>query len=245
MNKVINKVQMANDVAMLTIEAPLIAKAFQPGTFVIARSTERGERIPLSIAGADAKQGTISIAVQAVGNTTRQIAAMQPGDMLHDVLGPLGRPIELDNYGHVMCCATGKGIATMLPLMAALRERGCTVCAVLVKPEILEDEMGEVADCVHVVERADGLAAVVENEKPARLYTAGGVRFMQQVAAMGEQAQVPTFASLNTIMLDGMGFCGACQVNIGGKRRFVCLEGPVFDASQVDFDTLAKRVENA
>ncbi len=256
MNKILEKSHFSENVVRLVVEAPDIARARKPGHFVIVRTGEKGERIPLTIADADTVRGTITLVVQAVGESTRQMCALEAGDSLTDVVGPLGRATKIANVGTVVCCGGGVGVAPLLPIIKAMKEAGNRVISVLAARNkdliILEDEVCRHSDEVIIMTDdgsagrkglvTDGVESVIQREKVDEVVTIGPAIMMKFVALLTRKYDVPTICSLNTIMVDGTGMCGACRVTVGGKMRFVCVDGPEFDAHQVDFDEMLMRM---
>lgn len=242
----------------LVVEAPLIARSRRPGHFVIVRCGEKGERIPLTIADADTMQGSITLVVQAVGDSTRQICALEPGDFLTDVVGPLGKATHIENFGTVVCCGGGVGVAPLLPIIKAMKDAGNRVVSVLAARTrdliILEDQVREHSDEVIIMTDdgsygnkglvTDGVESVIRREKVDEVVTIGPAVMMKFVSLLTARYNVPTICSLNTIMVDGTGMCGACRVTVGGKTRFVCVDGPEFDAHDVDFDEMMMRLKS-
>ena len=257
MNRIIEKSYFSKKVVKLVVDAPAVAKARKPGHFVIVRTGEGGERIPLTIASANPIDGTVMLVVQAVGESTRKICALEPGDCLTDLVGPLGRATDIGKRdGTVVCCAGGVGIAPLLPIVEAMKKVGNRVVSVLAARSadliILEDEIRKWSDEV-ILMTDDGSAGrkglvtagveeVLQREKVAEVVAIGPAVMMKFVALLTKKYDVPTICSLNTIMVDGTGMCGACRVNVGGKMRFVCVDGPEFDAHQVDFDEMIMRM---
>lgn len=256
MNKILEKSHFSENVVRLVVEAPDIARARKPGHFVIVRTGEKGERIPLTIADADKVRGTITLVVQAVGESTRQICSLEAGDSLTDVVGPLGRATKIGRVGTVVCCGGGVGVAPLLPIIKAMKEAGNRVISVLAARNkdliILEDEVRRHSDEVIIMTDdgsagrkglvTDGVESVIQREKVDEVVTIGPAIMMKFVALLTRKYDVPTICSLNTIMVDGTGMCGACRVTVGGKMRFVCVDGPEFDAHQVDFDEMLMRM---
>ncbi|MDE6268583.1 MAG: sulfide/dihydroorotate dehydrogenase-like FAD/NAD-binding protein [Muribaculaceae bacterium] len=256
MNKIIDKQQFSEKVVRLTLEAPMISRSRKPGHFVIVIPDEKGERIPLTIADADPVKGTIDIVVQAVGDSTRDICAKEPGDYLADVVGPLGRATHIERFGTVVCAGGGVGVAPLLPIIKALKAAGNRVISVLAARTrdliILEPQVREYSDEVIIMTDdgsygqkglvTEGVEQVINREKVDFAVTIGPAIMMKFVAKLTERYGVPTICSLNTIMVDGTGMCGACRVTVGGKTRFVCVDGPEFDAHQVDFDEMMLRL---
>ena len=257
MNKIVSKQRFSENVTKLVVEAPLIAKARRAGHFVIVRCGEKGERIPLTIADSDTAAGTITLVIQAVGDSTRKICALEPGEFLTDVVGPLGQATRIENYGTVLCCGGGVGVAPLLPIIRAMKEAGNRVVSVLAGRTkdliILEDEVRASSDDVIIMTDdgsygtkglvTAGVEEVIKREKVDKVVTIGPAIMMKFVSLLTKKYEVPTEASLNAIMVDGTGMCGACRVSVGGKTRFVCVEGPEFDAHEIDFDELLMRLK--
>lgn len=257
MNRIVEKTYFSPRVAKIVVEAPLIAKARKPGHFVIVIADEGGERIPLTIADADTTRGTITLVVQAVGASTEKICALEGGDSLHDVVGPLGRATKIANYGTVVCAGGGVGVAPLLPIIKAMKEAGNRVISVLAARTsdlvILREEVERYSDEVIVMTDdgssgrqglvTQGVEEVINREKVDLAVAIGPAVMMKFVALLTKRYEVPTICSLNTIMVDGTGMCGACRVSVGGKTRFVCVDGPEFDAHQVDFDEMMSRMK--
>ena len=258
MNRIIEKSHFSENVVRLVVEAPDVARARKPGHFVIVRCGAGGERIPLTIADADDKAGTITLVVQAVGESTRKICALEAGDSLTDLVGPLGRATAIGKRdGTVVCCGGGVGVAPLLPIIKAMKAAGNRVVSVLAARTasliILEDEVRRHSDEV-VIMTDDGSAGhkglvtagveeVIKRENVAEVVTIGPAIMMKFVALLTKKYDIPTICSLNTIMVDGTGMCGACRVNVGGKMRFVCVDGPEFDEHLVDFDCMMMRMK--
>lgn len=256
MNKILEKKHFSEKVVQLVVEAPLIAHSRRPGHFVIVICDEKGERIPLTIADADEKRGTITLVVQAVGDSTAAICAKEPSEYLHDVVGPLGRATAIAPYGTVVCCGGGVGVAPLLPILKAMKAASNKVISILAARTkdliILEDEVRKHSDEVIIMTDdgsygekglvTNGLEKVIAREKVDLVCTIGPAVMMKFVSLLTKKYDVPTICSLNTIMVDGTGMCGACRVTVGGKMRFVCVDGPEFDAHQVDFDEMIMRL---
>jgi glutamate synthase (NADPH/NADH) small chain len=257
MYRICEKVAVGSDVVRFAIEAPQIAARQEPGQFVIVRTHEEGERIPLTIAGADPSRGTIDLVVQLVGHGTRRMGDLNCGDVLADIVGPLGKATEIEPFGTVACVGGGVGTAVVYPVAAAMRAGGNRVIGVIgARNEsllILEAEMAKVCDRVEIA-TDDGsrgykgfvsglLKELMEGEdRPDRVLAAGPVPMMRAVAETTRPAGIPTVVSLNPIMLDGTGMCGGCRVTVGGERKFACVDGPEFDAHRVDFEELMSRL---
>ena len=246
---------LAPTITRYVVDAPLVARKRQAGHFVIVRVTEGGERIPLTIVEGDATAGTITLIVQAVGKTTRQMARLRAGDVLADVLGPLGNPTPIAVHGAVACIGGGVGTAELLPIARALRAAGNAVHAVIGARHrdlvILEAEMAACAQSLAIT-TDDGsrggkglvtapLAELMETQRIDAVYAIGPLPMMRAVAELTRPRRVPTWASLNALMVDGTGMCGGCRVTVGGVMKFACVDGPEFDAHAVDFDELVRR----
>ena len=257
MYKIIEKEWFSPRVAKLVVAAPLIARARRAGHFVIVRCGNDGERIPLTIADADTERGTITLVVQAVGPSTTDICALEPGDCLTDVVGPLGRATDVHKVnGTVVCSGGGVGVAPLLPIIKAMKAAGNRVVSVLAARTkdliILEEQVRQYSDEVIIMTDdgsygrkglvTEGIESVIKAENVGLVVTIGPAIMMKFVALMTRKYDVPTLCSLNTIMVDGTGMCGACRVTVGGKTRFVCVDGPEFDAHQVDFDEMLMRL---
>ncbi len=256
MNKILSKKMFSEKVACLIVEAPLIARSRKAGHFVIVRIDEKGERIPLTIADADTERGTITLVVQAVGASSTRITQLEAGDSLHDVVGPLGHATDIQKYGTVVCCGGGVGVAPLYPIVKAMHEAGNRVIVVLAARTkdliILEDEMRAASDEVIIMTDdgsygtkglvTNGVETVINREKVDKVVCIGPTIMMKFVALLTKKYDIPTIVSLNTIMVDGTGMCGACRVSVGGKTKFVCVDGPEFDAHEVDFDEMMMRM---
>ncbi|MDE5566898.1 MAG: sulfide/dihydroorotate dehydrogenase-like FAD/NAD-binding protein [Muribaculaceae bacterium] len=257
MNEIIDKRYFSEKVVKLVVKAPDIAKARKPGHFVIVRACDNGERIPLTIADADTTAGTITLVVQDVGASTRLICALEVGESLTDVVGPLGRATAIKKVGTVVCCGGGVGVAPLLPIIKAMKQAGNKVISVLAARTkeliILEEQVAEWSDEVIIMTDdgsygtkglvTQGVETVLQREKVDEVVTIGPAVMMKFVAALTEKYNVPTICSLNTIMVDGTGMCGACRVTVDGKMRFVCVDGPEFDAHKVDFNEMMMRLK--
>ena len=257
-NKIISKKFFSDNVAELVVEAPLIARSRRAGHFVIIRVDAQSERIPLTIAGADIEKGTITLVVQQVGASTHKLLAMNVGDCLHDIVGPLGRATRIEKYGTVVCACGGVGAAPMLPIAEALKKAGNRVITVLAARNksllILQDELAQWSDEV-IIMTDDGSAGqqgvvtvgveqVINREQVDKCITIGPAIMMKFVALTTAKYNIPTEASLNTIMVDGTGMCGACRVTVDGKTKFVCVDGPEFDAHGVDWNEMLSRMKS-
>lgn len=258
MNKILLKKQLSDDVFMMKIETPLIAEERQPGQFIILQlDNEYGERIPLTIADADEKEGSITIIFQVVGKTTSDLSELKEGDEIPNLVGPLGQPTHIKNFGTVVCVGGGIGVAPMHPIAKALKEAGNHVIIIIGARTkdliILEEEMKAIGDEV-IVCTDDGsygrkalvtepLKEVCERDpKPDMAIAIGPPIMMKFCAETTRPYEVFTQVSLNTIMVDGTGMCGGCRVNVDGRAKFVCVDGPEFDGHLVDFDNMMARL---
>ena len=256
MNKIISKAYFSTNVVKFEVEAPLIAKSRKAGHFVMVKVGEKGERIPLTIADADVQKGTITLVVQKMGVSSTKLCALNEGDFITDMVGPLGKATHIENFGTVVCACGGVGTAPMLPIVAALKAAGNRVITIIAARTkdliILEEQMKVNSDEVIVMTDdgsygtkglvTNGVEAVIHREKVDLCVTIGPAIMMKFVSKLTEKYEVPTVASLNTIMVDGTGMCGACRVSVGGKTKFVCVDGPEFDAHLVDFDEMLMRL---
>ena len=256
MNRIISKEHFSEKVFKLVIEAPLIAKSRKAGHFVIVRVGEKGERMPLTIAEADPVKGTITLVVQEVGLSSTRLCELKEGDYITDVVGPLGKATHIENFGTVVCAGGGVGVAPMLPIVQALKAAGNRVITVLAGRSkeliILEKEMCESSDEVVIMTDdgsygrkglvTEGIEDIIKREKVNKCFAIGPAIMMKFVCLLTKKYEIPTDVSLNTIMVDGTGMCGACRITVGGKTRFVCVDGPEFDGHQVDFDEMLKRM---
>jgi NAD(P)H-flavin reductase len=256
MNKIVRKEYLSENVVKLEVEAPLIAKSRKAGHFVIVKVGKYGERIPLTIASADKEKGTITLVIQVVGKSSTKICALNEGEYITDMVGPLGKATHIENFGTVVCACGGVGTAPMLPIAEAMKAAGNRVITVLAARTkeliILEKEMRAFSDEVIIMTDdgsygkkglvTHGLEEVIQREKTDLCVTIGPAIMMKFVTLLTAKYNLPTVASLNTIMVDGTGMCGACRITVGGKTRFVCVDGPEFDAHQVDFDEMLMRL---
>ena len=258
MNRILSKRFFSDNVAELVVEAPLIARSRRAGHFVIIRVDAQSERVPLTIAGADVEKGTITLVVQRIGVSTHKLLAMEPGECLHDIVGPLGRATRIENYGTVVCACGGVGAAPMLPIAEALKKAGNKVITVLAARNkdliILKEELAQWSDELIVMTDDGsmgkqgvvtvGVEEVINRETVNKCITIGPAIMMKFVALTTAKYNIPTEASLNTIMVDGTGMCGACRVTVGGKTKFVCVDGPEFDAHAVNWDEMLSRMKS-
>lgn len=256
MNKVVSKSFFSENVVCIEIDAPRIAKARKAGHFVMVRVGDNGERIPLTISSADVQKGTITLVVQKVGVTSRKLAELEPGDFITDLVGPLGQATHVSKVGTVLACGGGVGVAPLLPIVEAMKKAGNRVITVLAARNkdliILEEQIRAYSDEVIIMTDdgsygnkglvTDGMEQVIAREKIDEAVIIGPAIMMKFASMTTKKYNIPSIASLNTIMVDGTGMCGACRVSVGGKTRFVCVDGPEFDAHQVDFDEMLLRL---
>lgn len=258
MFKIIDKEHFSEHVVKFEVEAPEIARSRRPGHFVIVRVGDGGERIPLTIAASDPERGSITLVVQEVGVSTRKICALNVGDCFTDIVGPLGQATHIGKVGTVVCCGGGVGVAPLLPIVRAMKEPGNRVVTILAARTaelvILREQVAPYSDEVIVMTDdgslgrrglvTEGLEDVINREKVDQVVAIGPAVMMKFVAKLTKKYDIPTMVSLNTIMVDGTGMCGACRVTVDGKTRFVCIDGPEFDAHKVDFDEMIMRLRS-
>ena len=256
MNRIVRKEQFSEKVFLFEIEAPLIAQSRKAGNFVIVRVDQKGERMPLTIAGANIQQGTITLVVQMVGLSSKKLCALNEGDYVADVVGPLGNPTHIEKFGTVVCAGGGLGVAPMLPIIQALKAAGNRVLSVMAGRSkdliILEDNVRESSDEVIIMTDDGsygekgvvtvGIEKFIEQEHVDKVFAIGPPIMMKFSNLTAQKHGIPCEVSLNTIMVDGTGMCGACRLTIGGKTRFVCIDGPEFDGALVDWDEMFKRM---
>ncbi|MCF0189562.1 MAG: sulfide/dihydroorotate dehydrogenase-like FAD/NAD-binding protein, partial [Bacteroidaceae bacterium] len=256
MNRIVAKEQFSEKVYKIVVEAPLIAKSRKAGHFIIVRVGKHGERMPLTIADADTEKGTITLVVQKVGLSSTLLCDLNVGDCITDVVGPLGKATHIENFGTVVCAGGGVGVAPMLPIIKALKAAGNKVVSVLAGRTkeliILEDEVRKHSDEVIIMTDDGsygqqgvvtvGIEQVIQREKVDKCFAIGPAIMMKFCCLLTKKYDIPTDVSLNTIMVDGTGMCGACRITVGGKTRFVCVDGPEFDGHAVDFDEMLKRM---
>lgn len=254
--KILEKKTLADNVVSFWVEAPQITKKRRAGQFIILRPNDKSERIPLTIAGVKKDAGAIRLIAQIVGETTRELAALEEGDFIRDLAGPLGHPTPIKSYGTVACIGGGIGVAPMLPIAAAMKEAGNNVITIVGSRTkdllILEDELRE-ASSEFIITTDDGsygekgfvtdaLRKVIAEKKINFAAAIGPVPMMKAVAGVTKEFDIPTIASLNTIMIDGTGMCGGCRVTVGDEVKYTCVDGPEFDAHKVNFDELQHRL---
>lgn len=258
MKRIISKNQLSDEVFEMRIHAPLIAQERKPGQFIILQlDDDFGERIPLTIADADTSEESITIIFQTVGNTTHRLAAQKPGDTVMNLLGPLGEPTHIENFGHVVCVGGGIGVAPMYPIVQGMKKAGNTLTIIIGARNrellIMENKMAALADQLIICtdDGSYGRKALVteplketcqQSPKPHMAVAIGPPIMMKFCAETTRPFEVPTVVSLNTIMVDGTGMCGGCRVSVGGRTQFVCVDGPEFDGHQVDFENMMRRL---
>ena len=256
MNKIIKKIQYSEKVFRFDVEAPLIAKSRKAGNFVIIRVDNNSERMPLTIADANIEKGTITLVVQKVGLSSTKLCALNEGDEIHDVVGPLGNPTHIENFGTVICAGGGVGVAPMLPIIKALKAAGNRVLSVIAGRSkdlvIMEDEVRASSDELIIMTDDGsygekgvvtvGIEKLINQEHIDKVFAIGPPIMMKFCCLLTQKYNLSTDVSLNTIMVDGTGMCGACRLTIGGKTKFVCIDGPEFDGAQVDWDEMFKRM---
>lgn len=258
MFRIVSKQTLAEGtVIRMKVHAPLIAKKAKPGQFIILRVDERGERIPLTMAGTNSEEGTIDIIFQVVGKTTALLSTKKEGEYILDVVGPLGRPTHIEKVGNVICVGGGTGIAVLYPITKAYKEAGNYVISIIGARTknllILEEEMRMISDELYVTTDdgsygekgfvTDVLKRILEGGREIGLAIGiGPVPMMKHLCNLTKNYNLKTIVSLNSIMVDGTGMCGACRVTVGGKTKFTCVDGPEFDGHEVDFLELEKRL---
>lgn len=256
MNKIIRKIQYSEKVYRFDVEAPLIAKSRKAGNFVIIRVDANSERMPLTIADAEIEKGTITLVVQKVGLSSTKLCNLNEGDEIHDVVGPLGNPTHIENFGTVLCAGGGVGVAPMLPIIKALKAAGNRVLSVIAGRSkdlvIMEDEVRASSDELIIMTDDGsygekgvvtvGMEKLIQQEHIDKAFAIGPPIMMKFCCLLTQKYNLPTDVSLNTIMVDGTGMCGACRLTIGGKTKFVCIDGPEFDGALVDWDEMFKRM---
>jgi ferredoxin--NADP+ reductase len=258
MNRIISKKQLSADVYEMVVEAPLIAGSRKAGQFIIVQSeTDWGERIPLTIADADGEAGTLTMVFQTVGASTHKLAVKEPGEVLENILGPLGNPTHIERFGTVVCVGGGIGVAPLYPIVQGMKAAGNRVIVIIGARSrdlvIFEDRMRRYADELVVVtdDGSYGRKALVTEPlkeycsapaKPDMTVAIGPPIMMKFCEKTTAEFDVPIMVSLNTIMIDGTGMCGGCRVTVGGEPKFVCVDGPEFDGHKVDFENMMTRM---
>ncbi len=256
MYKILHKQSIAPQVDMMLVDAPYIARHAKAGNFVVLRIHEKGERIPLTIADANSIEGSITLLFQKIGKTTEELGMLNAGDSIRDIVGPLGHATPIKEYGHCVLVGGGIGTATLYPILKALKEKRNKVSVILGArtKELLvwEDKFKEYADEMHITTDdgsagrkglvTEALKDIIDSNNVAVVVAVGPIRMMQAVSEATKPYGIKTLVSLNPIMVEGTGMCGACRVNIAGKTRFACIEGPEFDGHEVDFQELGSRL---
>ncbi|MBU1105999.1 MAG: sulfide/dihydroorotate dehydrogenase-like FAD/NAD-binding protein [Candidatus Riflebacteria bacterium] len=256
MNKIVEKYKLSESVFKFIVEAPMIAKSRKPGNFVILRIGDRGERIPLTIVDSDTEKGTITLIVQNVGVSSSKFCQLEAGELITDLVGPLGKATHIYKAGTILALGGGVGIAPLYPIVEAFKKAGNRVITVLAARNkellILENEMRQWSDEVIVMTDdgssgrkglvTEGAEEVIKREKVDECVAIGPAIMMKFCAQLTKKYEVPTQVSLNTIMVDGTGMCGACRVTVNGETKFTCIDGPEFNAHQVDFDEMLQRL---
>ncbi len=256
MHTIISNELISPNTGKMVVKAEYVAKHRKAGQFIILRTNERGERIPLTIADSDSQAGTITLMYQIVGKTTTDLSLMKAGDEIADIAGPLGHPTDIRNYGTVVCVGGGIGVAPIYPIVSAMKKAGNRVITIIGARTkhllILENELSMVSDEI-IPCTDDGsyarkafvteiLGEVLAREKVDMVVAIGPVPMMKAVSNMTKEKAIPTMVSLNSIMVDGTGMCGGCRVTVGGEKKFTCVDGPEFDGHKVDFDELTVRL---
>jgi len=257
MNLILKKIEFSSVVTEFVVDAPMIAMSALAGHFVIVRADEKGERIPLTIAAADKTKGTITLIIQRIGLSTKKLCDLNEGDFIHDVVGPLGKATHIENFGTVVCACGGVGAAPMLPIATALKAAGNRIITILAARTkeliILEERFKEISDRILTYTDdgsygskglvTNGIEEVIASEKINKCVAVGPAIMMKFACLTTKKYNIPTEVSLNTIMVDGTGMCGACRVSVGGETKFVCVDGPEFDGHKVDFDEMIMRLK--
>lgn len=256
MNKILKKTYFSEKVVQMVVEAPLIARSRKPGNFVIVRVGEKGERMPLTISDADTEKGTITLVIQKMGVSSTKLCDLKEGEYITDLVGPLGKPTHIEKVGTVLACGGGVGVAPLLPIIRAFKAAGNRVVTVLAARTkeliILEDEVRKASHEVIIMTDDGsygtkgvvtvGMEEVIRREKVDLCVTIGPAIMMKFCSLLTRKYEIPTIASLNAIMVDGTGMCGACRVTVGGKTKFTCVDGPEFNAHEIDFDEMLSRL---
>ena len=256
MNKIIHKQQFSEKVFCLEVETPLIARSCRPGNFIIVRVDNHSERVPYTIAKSDPTKGTITMVIQEVGRSSTKLCQLNEGDEIADIVGPLGTSSHIENYGTIICAGGGIGIAAILPILTALKQAGNKVISVLAgrtkELVIMVDDVKKYSDEVIIMTDDGsygekgvitvGVEKVIQREHVDKVLAIGPPIMMKFTSLLAKKYGIPNDVSLNTIMVDGTGMCGACRLTIGGKTRFVCIDGPEFDGDLVDWDEMFKRM---
>ncbi len=258
MNKIVEKEFFSEHVVKLVVEAPEIARSRKAGHFIILRVGQKGERIPLTIASADTQKGTITLIVQTVGVSSDKLSRLEVGDKITDLVGPLGKATHIEKLGTILATGGGVGVAPLLPIVEAFKAAGNKVISVIAARNkdliILEQEIKKHSDELIIMTDdgsygkkgliTEGMEEIINKEKIDKCITVGPAIMMKYVAILTKEYKIPTEASLNTLMVDGTGMCGACRVTVGGKTKFVCVDGPEFNADEIDFDEMLSRLKS-
>ncbi len=256
MNTIVNKEFLSENVFKIEVTAPLIANKHKAGHFVIVKIGDKGERIPLTISQSNPKKRTITLIIQKVGLTSHKLSELNVGDEVTDIVGPLGNPTHIQNVGTVLCAGGGVGIAPLLPIVRAMKEAGNYIISVLAartkKLLILEKEITDYSDEVLIMTDdgsygekgiiTQGMENIIKRKQINFAITIGPAIMMKYTSILTKKYNIPTVASLNSIMVDGTGMCGACRVSVNKQTKFVCVDGPEFDAENIDFDELLMRL---
>ncbi|MDP8206977.1 MAG: sulfide/dihydroorotate dehydrogenase-like FAD/NAD-binding protein [Candidatus Electryonea clarkiae] len=256
MNRIISKDRLAEGIVDLRVEAPVIARKRKAGQFILLRIDETGERIPLTIVDSNPEEGSIRLIIQEVGKTTYSLGELEAGDSIKDIAGPLGKATHIENFGTVVCIGGGIGVAPVYPIAAAMKEAGNRVISIIGARNhdlmIMEEDMKKVSDRLVVATDdgsygihgfvTDALQSLIDEGLKIDLVVAiGPVPMMKFTSLLAKKNNLPTIVSLNSVMVDGTGMCGGCRVSVGGKSKFVCVDGPEFDGHEVDYDELTMR----
>jgi ferredoxin--NADP+ reductase len=257
MFKIVRKEELVKSSVILhEIEAPRIARKARPGQFIMLMASETGERIPLTMADTDPEAGTVTVIFMVVGKSTAIFAGLNEGDAYSDLIGPLGRPTDIEKVGHVVCVGGGTGIAVLHPIARAMKKAGNRVTTILgarnVDFLILKDKMSALSDTFIAMSDdgstgrkgfvTDALQEIIASDKPDLVVAIGPVPMMKAVSNVTRPDGIHTLVSLNPVMVDGTGMCGGCRVTVGDQTKFACVDGPEFDGHKVDFDGLTKRL---
>jgi len=257
MNRILEKKKLSDEVYQIKVSSPLIASARKPGQFIILQTSDDAERIPLTIADADDSEGSIILIFQTVGKSTHVLAGLNEGDIIPHLVGPLGRPTHIEKFGRVVCVGGGVGVAPLYPIAKGMKDAGNDVTVILGARNrdlvIFEDRMKAISEKVIICtdDGSYGLKGVVtvplkelceKEPRPDMVVAIGPPIMMKFCAETTRPFQIPTLVSLNTIMIDGTGMCGSCRITVGGKTKFVCVDGPEFDGHKVDFDNVIQRL---
>ena len=257
MNKIVVKEFLSENVFRIIVESPRIARSRKAGNFVIIRTGECGERIPLTIADADTEKGTITLIIQVLGCTSAKLSKLNAGDFITDIVGPLGNATHIEKVGTVLCAGGGVGIAPLFPIVQAFKRAGNRIVTVLAARSanllIMKEEMTDYSDDLIIMTDDGslgkkglviaGMEEVIQREKINQAVVVGPAIMMKFASQLTKKYNIPTIASLNPIMVDGTGMCGACRCSVGDKTKFVCVDGPEFDAHQVNFDEMIQRLQ--